>query len=40
MAVHAMWALAGLGKLTEESITKAIKEKHWFVSMTGSSSGR
>ena len=33
--VHAMWALAGLGKLTEESITKAIKEKHWFVSMTG-----
>ncbi|MDG0964081.1 MAG: hypothetical protein P8O23_03395 [Opitutales bacterium] len=33
--VHALWTLAGLGKLKEETIRQAIEEKHWFVSMTG-----
>jgi mono/diheme cytochrome c family protein len=33
--VHAMWTLAGLGKLKEEVVTQAIMEKDWFVSMTG-----
>ena len=33
--VHALWALAGLGKLKEETVQQAIGQKHWFVSMTG-----
>ena len=33
--VHAMWTLAGLGKLKEEIVSQAIKDKDWFVSMTG-----
>ena len=33
--VHAMWALAGLGKLKEVTVTQAIEDKEWFVSMTG-----
>ena len=33
--VHAMWALAGLGKLKEVTVAQAIEDKEWFVSMTG-----
>ena len=33
--VHAMWTLAGLGKLKEKTVRLAIEDKHWFVSMTG-----
>ena len=33
--VHAMWALAGLGKLKEVTVSQAIEDKEWFVSMTG-----
>jgi hypothetical protein len=33
--VHALWALAGLGKLKEASVVQAIEDKDWFVSMTG-----
>lgn len=33
--VHALWALAGLGKLKEKTIGLAIQDQHWFVSMTG-----
>ena len=33
--VHALWALAGLGKLKEASVALAIEDKDWFVSMTG-----
>ena len=33
--VHALWALAGLGKLKEASVAQAIEDKDWFVSMTG-----
>ena len=33
--VHALWALAGLGKLEEKTVRLAIEANHWFVSMTG-----
>ncbi|MEC8012645.1 MAG: c-type cytochrome [Verrucomicrobiota bacterium] len=33
--VHAMWALAGLGKLKESTVVQAIEDKDWFISMTG-----
>ncbi len=33
--VHAMWTLAGLGKLKEKTVRLAIEDHHWFVSMTG-----
>jgi mono/diheme cytochrome c family protein len=33
--VHAMWTLAGLGKLKEKTVRLAIEDKHWFVSMSG-----
>ena len=33
--VHALWALTGLGKLEEATVTIAIEDKDWFVSMTG-----
>ena len=33
--VHALWTLAGLGKLTEETVSLAIGDQDWFVSMTG-----
>ncbi len=33
--VHALWTLAGLGKLTEDHVRQAIRHDHWFVSMTG-----
>ena len=33
--VHALWSLAGLGKLDEKSVRSAIGAKDWFLSMTG-----
>ena len=33
--VHALWTLAGLGKLDESSVRKAIRSDDWFLSMTG-----
>ena len=33
--VHALWALAGLGKLQEATVAQAIEDNDWFVSMTG-----
>ena len=33
--MHALWTLAGLGKLTEETVSLAIGDQDWFVSMTG-----
>jgi mono/diheme cytochrome c family protein len=33
--VHALWTLAGLGKLDEKSVRGAIGAKDWFLSMTG-----
>ena len=33
--VHAMWALAGLGKLQEATVALAMEDNDWFVSMTG-----
>jgi len=33
--VHALWSLAGLGKLDEKSVRGAIRSKDWFLSMTG-----
>ena len=33
--VHALWTLAGLGRLNEKTVAQAMKDKDWFVSMTG-----
>ena len=33
--VHAMWTLAGLGKLEENTVRGAIGSEHWFLAMTG-----
>ena len=33
--VHALWTLAGLGKLKENHVKRAIRDDNWFVSMTG-----
>ena len=33
--VHALWTLAGLGKLKEHTVRQAIEDDDWFVSMTG-----
>jgi len=33
--VHALWTLAGLGKLDEKSVRGAIRSEDWFLSMTG-----
>jgi mono/diheme cytochrome c family protein len=33
--VHALWTLAGLGKLDENSVRNAIQSDDWFLSMTG-----
>ena len=33
--VHALWTLAGLGKLKESTVRQAIDDGDWFVSMTG-----
>jgi mono/diheme cytochrome c family protein len=33
--VHALWTLAGLGKLDENSVRDAIQSDDWFLSMTG-----
>ncbi|MBT3635500.1 MAG: hypothetical protein HN531_01055 [Opitutae bacterium] len=33
--VHALWSLAGLGKLDEKSVRGAIQSEDWFLSMTG-----
>jgi len=33
--VHALWTLAGLGKLDEKSVRGAIQSDDWFLSMTG-----
>ncbi|MFT5410973.1 MAG: hypothetical protein ACI9NC_003706 [Verrucomicrobiales bacterium] len=32
---HAMWTLAGLGKLDKETVEGALSDEDWFVSMTG-----
>ena len=32
---HAMWALAGLGKLDQDTVSAAVEDSHWFVRMTG-----
>ncbi len=33
--VHALWTLAGLGKLDEKTVRGAIGSEHWFLAMTG-----
>jgi mono/diheme cytochrome c family protein len=33
--VHALWTLAGLGKLGESTVRQAIRDGDWFVSLTG-----